>query len=125
MPNASCLASARSRAVELARLAVQRAVGVRALGQDAHEHAVSGDAGGADGGCGHTDGELIHIDVKKLGRIQGGAGKRMRAGGRHYTPTYTDATGARRKTVGWQSATSQSTTLRAWPTSNCSMTNRR
>ena len=47
-------------------------------------------------------GELIHIDVKKLGRIQGGAGKRMRAGGRHYTPTYTDATGARRKTVGWQ-----------------------
>jgi transposase InsO family protein len=47
-------------------------------------------------------GELIHIDVKQLGRIQGGAGKRVRAGGRHYTPTYTDATGARRKTVGWQ-----------------------
>jgi len=47
-------------------------------------------------------GELIHVDVKKLGRIQGGAGKRVRGGGRHYTPTYTDATGARRKTVGWQ-----------------------
>jgi transposase len=47
-------------------------------------------------------GELIHIDVKKLGRIQGGAGKAVRAGGRHYTPTVTDATGARRKTVGWQ-----------------------
>ena len=47
-------------------------------------------------------GELIHIDVKKLGRIQGGAGKRVRAGGRHYTPTFTDATGARRKTVGWE-----------------------
>ena len=47
-------------------------------------------------------GELIHIDVKKLGRIQGGAGKRVRAGGRHYTPTVTDATGARRKTVGWE-----------------------
>ena len=47
-------------------------------------------------------GELIHIDVKKLGRIQGGAGKRVRGGGRHYTPTFTDATGARRKTVGWQ-----------------------
>jgi hypothetical protein len=47
-------------------------------------------------------GELVHIDVKKLGRIQGGAGKRMRAGGRHYTRTFTDATGARRKTVGWQ-----------------------
>jgi transposase InsO family protein len=47
-------------------------------------------------------GELVHIDVKKLGRIQGGAGKRVRGGGRHYTPTVTDATGARRKTVGWQ-----------------------
>jgi transposase InsO family protein len=47
-------------------------------------------------------GELIHIDVKKLGRIQGGAGKAVRAGGRHYTPTVTDATGTRRKTVGWQ-----------------------
>jgi transposase InsO family protein len=47
-------------------------------------------------------GELIHIDVKKLGRIQGGAGKRVRSGGRHYTPTVTDATGARRKTVGWE-----------------------
>ena len=47
-------------------------------------------------------GELVHIDVKKLGRIQGGAGKRVRGGGRHYTPTFTDATGARRKTVGWQ-----------------------
>jgi transposase InsO family protein len=47
-------------------------------------------------------GELVHIDVKKLGRIQGGAGKRVRAGGRHYTPTVTDATGARRKTVGWE-----------------------
>ena len=29
-------------------------------------------------------GELIHIDVKKLGRIQGGAGKRIT--GRHATP---------------------------------------
>ena len=47
-------------------------------------------------------GELVHIDVKKLGRIQGGAGKRMRAGGRHYTRTFTDAAGVRRKTVGWQ-----------------------
>jgi transposase InsO family protein len=47
-------------------------------------------------------GELVHIDVQKLGRIQGGAGKRVRSGGRHYTPTVTDATGARRKTVGWQ-----------------------
>jgi transposase InsO family protein len=48
-------------------------------------------------------GELVHIDVKKLGRIQGGAGKRVRGGGlRHYTPTYTDRDGHRRATVGWE-----------------------
>jgi transposase len=48
-------------------------------------------------------GELIHIDVKKLGRIQGGAGKRVRGGLRkHYMPTATDAAGIRRKTVGWE-----------------------
>ena len=48
-------------------------------------------------------GELIHIDVKKLGRIQGGAGKRVRDGlRRHHTPNGTDATGTRRKTVGWE-----------------------
>ena len=48
-------------------------------------------------------GELVHIDVKKLGRIKGGAGKRWRNGlRRHYTPTYTDAAGHRRKGVGWE-----------------------
>ena len=47
-------------------------------------------------------GELIHIDVKKLGRIQGGAGKRVRGGlRRHYSPTFTDRDGKRRATVGW------------------------
>ena len=47
-------------------------------------------------------GELIHIDVKKLGRIQRGAGKRVRGGARaHYNPTLTDAAGVRRNTVGW------------------------
>jgi transposase InsO family protein len=47
-------------------------------------------------------GELIHIDVKKLGRIQGGAGKRVRDGMRqHYNPTFTDQDGFRRRTVGW------------------------
>ena len=47
-------------------------------------------------------GELIHIDVKKLGRIQGGAGKRVRDGLRqHYNPTFTDHEGRRRNTVGW------------------------
>jgi transposase-like protein len=46
-------------------------------------------------------GELIHIDVKKLGRIQGGAGKRITGGGTHYNTTFTDREGKRRNTVGW------------------------
>jgi transposase len=46
-------------------------------------------------------GELIHIDVKKLGAIKGGAGKRVRGGSSHYNRTYTDAAGRRRNTVGW------------------------
>jgi transposase InsO family protein len=45
-------------------------------------------------------GELIHIDVKKLGRILGGAGHRM-TGRRHYTPRLMDAAGRRRGTAGW------------------------
>jgi transposase InsO family protein len=48
-------------------------------------------------------GELVHIDVKKLGRIQGGAGKRVRDGLRqHYNATVTDLEGRRRNTVGWE-----------------------
>jgi transposase InsO family protein len=48
-------------------------------------------------------GELVHIDVKKLGRIQGGAGKRVRGGTHsHYNPTVTDRAGKRRNTVGWE-----------------------
>jgi transposase InsO family protein len=48
-------------------------------------------------------GELIHIDVKKLGRIHGGAGKRVRDGLRqHYNPRRRDATGTLRQTVGWE-----------------------
>jgi len=48
-------------------------------------------------------GELLHIDVKKLGRIQGGAGKRIRGGIRpHYTPRRRDAAGVDRQTVGWE-----------------------
>jgi transposase InsO family protein len=48
-------------------------------------------------------GELIHVDVKKLGRIERGAGKRVRDGLRqHYNPTFTDGGGKRRKSVGWE-----------------------
>jgi transposase InsO family protein len=48
-------------------------------------------------------GELVHIDVKKLGRIQGGAGKRVRGGIRqHANPKHTDAAGNVRRSVGWE-----------------------
>jgi transposase InsO family protein len=47
-------------------------------------------------------GELVHIDVKKLGRIQGGAGKRIWGGSSHYQRTFTDRDGHRRTTVGWE-----------------------
>jgi transposase InsO family protein/transposase len=46
-------------------------------------------------------GELIHIDVKKLGRIQGGAGHRI-AGRPRHNPSKTDAAGRRRAQVGWE-----------------------
>jgi transposase InsO family protein len=48
-------------------------------------------------------GELIHIDVKKLGRIENGAGHRVfgRKSRRH-NPTATDGSGVRRKSVGYE-----------------------
>jgi transposase InsO family protein len=50
-------------------------------------------------------GELIHIDVKKLGRIVGGAGHRItgREGrGRYAAGSFTDAAGHRRSKTGWE-----------------------
>jgi transposase InsO family protein len=48
-------------------------------------------------------GELVHIDVKKLGRIEGGAGKRIAGQGNSpYNSQRTDAAGKRRNTVGWE-----------------------
>jgi transposase InsO family protein len=47
-------------------------------------------------------GELIHVDVKKLGRIGArGAGHRV-TGRKHYTRTRRDRNGHRRNTVGWE-----------------------
>jgi transposase InsO family protein len=46
-------------------------------------------------------GELIHIDVKKLGRVKGGAGKRV-IGHKRYTGQRTDAEGAVRNIIGWE-----------------------
>jgi transposase InsO family protein len=47
-------------------------------------------------------GELVHVDVKKLGRIERGAGWRVRGGPQHYNRTFTDRNGLRRRTVGWE-----------------------
>jgi len=47
-------------------------------------------------------GELVHLDVKKLGRIVGGAGWRVRDRRQHYNRTFTDKHGHRRTTVGYE-----------------------
>jgi transposase InsO family protein len=48
-------------------------------------------------------GELVHIDVKKLGRIHGGSGKRWRDDHkRHNHHRRADADGKLRRTVGWE-----------------------
>jgi leucine-zipper of insertion element IS481/Integrase core domain len=46
-------------------------------------------------------GELIHIDVKKLGRITGGAGKRVTGIARNPRPRSQDAAGVPRLRAGW------------------------
>jgi transposase InsO family protein len=45
-------------------------------------------------------GELLHIDIKKLGRIERGAGHRI-TGRKHYNPRR-GPRGAERRTVGWE-----------------------
>jgi len=47
-------------------------------------------------------GELVHIDVKKLGRIEGGMGKRITGRRRRVNPTKTDGSGVRRRQLGWE-----------------------
>src|SRR3954462_6809590 len=48
-------------------------------------------------------GELIHVDVKKLGRILGGAGHRVLGReGRRRNPTRRDGSGVGRAQVGWE-----------------------
>ena len=46
-------------------------------------------------------GELIHIDVKKLGRIEGGAGKRITGRKRNAVARRNDANGVPRLRAGW------------------------
>jgi transposase InsO family protein len=47
-------------------------------------------------------GELIHIDVKKLGRIQDGAGHRVNSKRRQRNRTRRDAAGVERRQIGWE-----------------------
>jgi transposase len=47
-------------------------------------------------------GELIHIDVKKLGRIHGGAGKRITGYKRNPSQTRKDRDGIKRHVTGWE-----------------------
>jgi len=48
-------------------------------------------------------GELIHIDIKRLGRIERGAGSRFTGPAAHsLRPKHRDALGVRRQTTGWE-----------------------
>jgi hypothetical protein len=70
--------------------------------------------------------ELIHIDVKKLGQIEGGAGKRVRDRLRQrYNPRNTGAACVRRQRSAESTRTSRSTTALAWPTPRFSATRKR
>ena len=69
-------------------------------------------------------GELIHIDVKKLGRIQGGAGTASTGSASHNRHARTDHGGSRAARSAGSSCTSRSTTAPAWPTPRCSPTRR-
>jgi transposase InsO family protein len=46
-------------------------------------------------------GELLHIDIKKLGRITRGPGHRV-TGRKHYSGTFTDKAGNRKRKAGWE-----------------------
>jgi transposase InsO family protein len=47
-------------------------------------------------------GELVHIDIKKLGRIVGGPRKRATGRRERWAPTKTDGAGKRRGQFGWE-----------------------
>jgi transposase InsO family protein len=47
-------------------------------------------------------GELLHVDVKRLGRIEGGAGKRVTGIKRNPDLRRVDAAGVERKVIGWE-----------------------
>jgi transposase InsO family protein len=47
-------------------------------------------------------GELVHLDVKKLGRIERGAGKRVTGIQRNPRRTHVDRDGVNRRIIGWE-----------------------
>jgi transposase InsO family protein len=47
-------------------------------------------------------GELVHVDVKRLGRIEGGAGKRVTGVKRNPDRRRLDGSGVERKRIGWE-----------------------
>lgn len=70
-------------------------------------------------------GELVHIDIKRLGRIQQGPGSRMMGDAvRSKRPVRKDPLGVKRQTAGWEcvarpragSACTRLMTAPAWPT---------
>ena len=71
-------------------------------------------------------GELIHIDINKLGRIEHGAGARIVGmANRGSRPKRTDPLGVARQIAGWEYVHIGSTTTRAWPTPRFSKITRR
>jgi transposase InsO family protein len=73
--------------------AVLKRIGMGRLGRLGHEPAVRYERA--------RPGELIHTDIKKLGRITGGAGKRITGIARNQRRAKTDAAGRVRQVIGW------------------------
>jgi hypothetical protein len=68
-------------------------------------------------------GELVHVDIKKLGKIPDGGGWRMlgrAAGGRNSQAHPTPRNKYRNRSSATTTCTPRSTTTRAWPTPSCS-----
>jgi hypothetical protein len=63
-----------------------------------------------------SPGELVHIHIKKLGRIEGGAGNGLPAGSKQPGQAPHGSDGVERKTIAWSTCTSPSTTAHTRPT---------
>ena len=87
--------SPRSSTCSLDRLGILTRIGMGKLGRLGLEPAVRYER--------ERPGELIHIDIKRLGRIQRGAGSRFTGpAARSKRPTRKDPLGVMRQTAGWE-----------------------